>query len=94
MEKIFAEGLYFDRRDGAPDFVKGRLSIQLDRFTEWAKKHVTEKGYVNIDIKESRDAGKFYAELNTWKKEAPTRKTLNTSAGPIDYPQEEGDSPF
>ncbi len=32
-EKVFAEGFIFKRpREGAPDFVKGNISIKVDEF--------------------------------------------------------------
>ncbi len=67
-EKIFAEGLYFDRRDNAPDFVAGRVSIAVDRFTSWLiDQERSEKGYVNIQILRKRDGSGYYAALDDWK---------------------------
>jgi hypothetical protein len=67
-DKIFAEGIYFDKpREGAPDFVKGNISIKVAEFIEFAKKHEKKSGYVNLDLKKSK-AGKLYLELNTYEK--------------------------
>ena len=73
-EKEFIEGLYFNEpREGAPDFVKGSLGIQRDRFVKWLQAQPDDK--VKIDLKVSR-AGKWYAEKNDWKlKEGGNRET-------------------
>lgn len=69
MEKTFAEGIYFDKpHEKSPDFVKGKISLQKDKLIDFVTKHANEKGYVNLDVKESRE-GKVYIELNTWKPE-------------------------
>lgn len=68
IEKVFADGLIFKNpRDGAPDFVKGSVSVKVAEFTEFIKKH-DNNGWVNLDVKESK-GGKMYMELNTWKPE-------------------------
>ena len=70
-DKIFPAGFhYHTRRQRAPDFIIGGVSVKLDEFVEWAKQYVNERGYLEIDIKKSK-AGKVYAELNTYK---PTNK--------------------
>jgi hypothetical protein len=68
-EQIFPKGLrVWPPREGAPSFVKGKISIHLDTFHEWALDHLDDKGFVALDLKEARD-GTVYASLNTWKKE-------------------------
>ena len=65
-EKVFPNGMIFKQpNQGAPEYVKGKLSIKVDDFKEFLDKYV-ENGWVNIDLKESRE-GKFYSELDTWK---------------------------
>ena len=69
MEKIFINGMRFDLpAENAPDFVKGKISINVAEFTEFAEKNKTQTGWLNIDLKVSK-SGKAYAELNTWKPE-------------------------
>ena len=66
-EKIFAEGIYFNEpRESAPDFVLGRISFQSERARKFLEDNANQKGYVNVDIKRSKD-GKIYCELNTWQ---------------------------
>lgn len=69
-DKIFPEGMNVTApSDRAPDFVKARIGIRPQHFHEWAKQHVDDRGWVNIDILEGR-TGKWYASLNTYKKTA------------------------
>jgi len=62
-------GLYvFAPSERTPSFVKAKLSIkpeQLITFLKTAK--LNEKGYVSIDILESKSK-KWYAKLDTFKK--------------------------
>lgn len=63
----FPAGLIFKKpNDNAPDFVKGTLSIKVAEFTSWIKDN-EKNGWVNIDLKESRE-GKYYSSLNTYQK--------------------------
>ena len=67
-DKIFPKGFIFKRkRDGAPDFVKGTISIKVDEFIEFMNEHISSEGWINIDLLESQD-NKYYSALNTWAK--------------------------
>jgi len=69
MEKIFIDGLIAKApSENAPDFVKAKLSIQVRDLMAFLEKH-KDNVWLNVDIKESKE-GKWYAELNTFKKEA------------------------
>ena len=63
----FIDGLFIGDTSNAPEFVKGKLSINVAKFVAYIQANQNEKGYVNIDILESRDSGKLYAKLNDWK---------------------------
>ena len=70
-EKVFAEGIFFqpispEVKEKAP-WLKGKLSFNVNEFTAFLKKHVNEKGFVNIDMKLSQKTNKIYLELNSWK---------------------------
>mgnify|MGYP001331105636 CR=1 FL=1 len=71
--KIFPEGLFFNEpHENAPDFVKGRLAIDIEKFTNFLKnnKHLADKkGYMKFDLLEGR-SGRYYAAVNTYKPEA------------------------
>jgi hypothetical protein len=65
----FPDGLMFKRpRDGAPEFVKGALSVNVPRFIEWLKNNVGADEWANFDLKQSKEKGTLYLEHNTWKK--------------------------
>lgn len=79
-ETIFADGLIYNKpHEKAPEFVKGSLSIKVDEFVAFLQKHKKDDGWVNIDMKKSKQ-GKLYFALNDWK---PEKKGL-----------EAGDLPF
>jgi hypothetical protein len=69
-------GLYPKKRDGQPDFVIGKLSINVAQFREWMAEYLkANQGseWINIDMLVSK-AGKGYAKLDTWdpdKKQEP-----------------------
>jgi len=64
---VFVDGLKFDRpREGAPEFIKGRISIHADRLTAFIAAHKNENGYLNVDLKKSKK-GDLYLQLNTYK---------------------------
>lgn len=64
---IFVDGMIIKKpKEGSPDFVKASISIKKEEFFPFLQKH--EGNWLNIDIKESK-AGKYYAQVNTWKPE-------------------------
>jgi hypothetical protein len=64
-EKIFADGFSFKKRENAPDFVVGRLSIKVEDALSFLKDK-SSNGWVNININQAR-SGNYYCELDTWK---------------------------
>lgn len=76
-EKIFADGLRLERPGPkAPEWVKGKISVFVPKFTEFLQKHQSEKGWVNFDIKKSK-SGVLYVELNTWKPGQTQQQDVN-----------------
>lgn len=70
-EKQFVDGLIAKKpHENAPEFVKATLSIQVRDLIKFLEAR-SDKVWLNVDIKESR-GGKWYAELNTFEKAAPT----------------------
>lgn len=69
------DGLYpKPKSEKAPDFVIGKLSINVSQFREWMINHIQAhpgEEWINIDMKVSK-AGKGYAVLDTWKPDAPS----------------------
>lgn len=70
MEKkdtIFVDGMIFKRpRENAPDFIKGAIFVKAKDFCLFAKEHMNDRGWVNIDLKKSK-GGNLYLALNTWE---------------------------
>lgn len=96
QDKIFADGFLFKRKENAPDFVVGRLSIKVEEAVAFLKKH-EKNGWVNIDIKNGR-SGNPYMELDTYEpkqrteqeEDRPAQKSKQKSR-PSPEPQDTGD---
>ena len=84
----FVDGLFYkEPRAGAPDYVKGSISIQPAKLTAWLAQHQGEE-WVNVDVKESR-GGKIYCAVNDWK---PVKRDERAPSKPVkDCPQPERD---
>jgi hypothetical protein len=66
-DKIFADGFYFDPpHANAPNFVVGKVNIQVAKAIAFLQANANSKGYVNLSIKEAK-SGKPYMELDTWE---------------------------
>ncbi len=69
-EKKLADGFFWNKaREGAPDFVRGGISVQVDRAVAFLQANANEKGYVNLDLLRSKDGTKNTFFLNDWKPE-------------------------
>lgn len=63
----FPQGLMVKQpRPGAPEFIRGSLSIKRSEFINWLQTECIED-WVNLDLKVSK-GDKWYAQVNTWKK--------------------------
>ncbi len=86
-------GLYPKKPHGnAPDFVIGKLSINVEQFRDWMKSHLSanqDAEWINLDMKLSK-ADKGYAVVDTWKPDAaPAPKPVaapEPMAAPEDIP--------
>lgn len=85
-DKIFADGIIFSRpKEGAPEFVKGRLSFKVEEAVAFLEKHKKADGWVNCDLKKSQN-GKLYLQLDTF---VPKSQIAQGNAPKTDYPAEE-----
>lgn len=96
-DKIFPIGLYVNPpNEKAPEFVKGSISIQKDKFAELfeqIEEYSNEKGYCRFNILEWRD-WKWYATVDTYK---PTDKPKEEQKQARKFPVQEislDDIPF
>lgn len=51
----------FKPNDKAPSFIKANLSIKKADLIEWLK---TQGDTIRLDLKESKDSGKYYLSVN------------------------------
>jgi len=64
QESTLPEGFFLKLpHDNAPGWVKGQIGIKVDTAIEYLNRVKNDKGYVNLDLKESK-AGKLYLDLN------------------------------
>ena len=79
-EKVFASGFSFKRRENAPEFVVGRLSLKVDDAMAFVKEHMKD-GWINLNVNQAR-SGNYYVELDTYEPK--------TEATPKEKTKEEG----
>jgi hypothetical protein len=91
-EKIFANGFSFKKRDNAPDFVVGRLSIKVDEAAAFLQEK-QKNGWVNIDVKQAK-SGTYYCELDTWEKSGESEEPKAQAKAPAKKEKTEDDLPF
>jgi len=64
-EKKFIEGLLVKPpRDGAPEYLVGKLSMKRQELIAWLQQQDGE--WINADIKIAQ-SGKWYAQVDDWK---------------------------
>lgn len=83
-EKIFANGFSFKRRDNAPEFVVGRLSLKVDDAMAFVKEHM-KNGWINLNVNQAR-SGNYYVELDTYEaksEETPSKKEAKEEGLPF-----------
>jgi len=69
-EKVFADGFSFKRREEAPDFVVGRISVKVTDAVDFLKRN-EKKGWVNLNINQAK-SGSYYMELDTYEPKPQT----------------------
>ena len=93
-ETVFLDGFIFKRpREGAPDFVKGEMSIKVDEAVAFLQKN-SKNGWINADLLSSKDNTKLYFKLNTWEKPADTEQPPVQEVPAGDQPIAPEDIPF
>jgi hypothetical protein len=65
----FVNGLIFKpKHPNAPDFVQGKLSINVKNLREWLD--IQQGDWINADIKLSKE-GKYYIQVDEYKAPEP-----------------------
>ena len=84
-DKVFADGFLFKRRDNAPEFVIGNISVKVEEAIAFLKTH-QKNGWVNLNVLTSQ-AGKPYVELDTFvpkkQDDAPAKSEEKTADLPF-----------
>lgn len=62
QDKIFADGFLFKRRENAPDFVIGNISVKVEEAISFLKAN-QKNGWVNLNVLTAK-SGKPYVELD------------------------------
>ena len=84
-KKEFASGLYINSTPltsnivtSKENFVFFRIGINKRELMDYLEsKDANDKGFINLDVKQSADKTKFYAEVNNYKpRETPEDKTV------------------
>lgn len=88
-EKVFAEGFIFKRRENAPEFVIGNISIKVDEAIAFLRKH-EKNGWVNLNAKTAR-SGNPYLELDTWEATNKKNEGAKLKQAPTPEPEDEDD---
>ena len=61
------QGIRVDKpRVNAPEFVKGRVGINVAQFGQWLVENVDDRGWVNLDLLLSKE-GDLYLKHNEFK---------------------------
>lgn len=61
-------------RDGAPEYVKAKISIKREELIGWLNTKRDE--WINVDVKVSQ-GGKWYAAVDNWKPQSATQRQDN-----------------
>lgn len=80
----FPNGIKFEKpKEGTPDFIKGKISINVLDFSMWMEANKNERGWINIDLKKSKE-GKLYLQLNDYKPATSPKQPLEGEIDPND----------
>lgn len=59
-------GLVVKKNEKSPEWVLTSVSIEIESFKKWLDENKNGKGWVNLDLKKSKD-GRFYLDHNDYK---------------------------
>lgn len=91
QDKIFADGFIFKRRENAPDFVIGNISVKVDDAIGFLTAN-QKNGWVNLNVLNSK-GGKPYIELDQFVPKSKGNESPAPTSNIIDELKEE-DLPF
>jgi hypothetical protein len=59
-------GLVVKKNEKSPEWVLTSVSIEVESFKKWLDDNKNGRGWVNLDLKKSKD-GRFYLDHNDYK---------------------------
>lgn len=78
-ESTFPKGIFLKPpHSGAPSWVKGQIGIKVDEAVEYLQAMKNDRGYVNLDLKESKGR-KLYLDLNSYESQGQPAATQPAS---------------
>lgn len=89
MDNKLPQGLNFQRpNEKAPEFVKGKLGLNIGRLLKWIEENNVSGEWINFDLLQSKDGTKLYFKLNDWKATSTPNQTAPVK------PQNDADREF
>lgn len=87
MQNTFIDGMTVKRpNEKAPKFIKARISVNVEKFLQFAEAHKNKNGWVDMDLKEST-SGNLYLSLYEWKPRVEdTKEVVAEEARSLDIP--------
>lgn len=83
--KIELQGIYLNKRkENAPSWIKGSVSIKVEKFIEFMKTYQNNSGYINLDLKESK-AGDLYLAFNDYQPKSFSTETERIASQNSDF---------
>jgi len=86
-DKVFADGFIFKRRENAPDFVIGNISVKVEEAISFLKER-QKNGWVNLNVLTSK-SGTPYMELDQFvpkKSNTSSKSSSNSMPEPDNLP--------
>lgn len=85
-DELLMDGFFIKApRSGAPEFVKGSLSFNVDKAIAYLQTYKKSDGYVNADILLSK-SGTLYLKRDNFEKKSEAGMTLGSTPN-IEYPE-------
>ena len=94
QDKVFADGFLFKRRENAPEFVIGNISVKVEEAISFLKSN-QKNGWVNLNVLTAK-SGKTYIELDQFvpkKKEGVNDIPVKAETVKVEA-EEQDDLPF
>ena len=65
-DKKKIDGLIVMKNEKSPEWVLTSVSVEVESFKKWLDENKNGKGWVNLDLKKTKD-GRFYLDHNDYK---------------------------